>query len=212
MNVTKFAFQRLLAIAAASWASIVCGADEVKAPPRGLSPEQIRSVQFVGRAVLSAKHSEVEDPQYVELRERVRDLRKTLDAVAGVSPDANVTTGSSPEQPERRRARESRANLDDFNPLTQDLRARRRAMQAGRVTLEQEIRRRPREDRQGELHAAAARKVQEIETDLEEALNAPAENRRARLLKLRARLSDNRLQHAPTEERPTFSTIIRHRE
>jgi hypothetical protein len=204
---TKARSSWLVVVATALCAWSAAAADEPKPALKGLSPEQIRAVQFVGRAVLAAKHSETEDPQHAQLRDRLQDLRKTLDELAAVAPGAGAPTLAA--QPGRRGAG---AALDDAHPLTQDLRARRRAMQAARAGVEQELARRTPEDRRTQFHSAAAKKVEEIELDLERALNAPVERRRARLLELRARLEDNPLKNVPSDDSPGLATIVRHRE
>src|SRR5882724_11120037 len=51
--------------------------------PQRLDPEQIKSIQFVSRAVLGAKHSFTEDPDHTRLREQVEQLRNAL---TGIDP------------------------------------------------------------------------------------------------------------------------------
>ncbi|MFA7059576.1 MAG: hypothetical protein WC156_02010, partial [Pedobacter sp.] len=46
---------------------------------KSLSPEKIQQIQAIGQAVLNAKASQTPDPEMTQLRQRVEELRKSIE-------------------------------------------------------------------------------------------------------------------------------------
>jgi hypothetical protein len=202
----------LLVAAALSGAGV---AQEGRQPAQqGLSPEQLRAVQFVGRSVLAARHAQTDDPEQAALRAQIHELRASLRALDQVEDAGRVRLlRPADQEPSSNAARDRRdQDLDDDSPKAKSLRSLKQNMGAQRQRLAQRAREMDDGSPRRQRSEAAIRKTRDLEDELEAALQAPREARRRRLAELRMRLDASPLAGAPALEAPAISTSARHRE
>jgi hypothetical protein len=193
-----------------------------------LSPDTIQTIQHIGRSVLDAKHSEVMDPNIVQVKSRLQNLRQNLDDVIKVeqtplysaSTTYNTENQSTSKQSNPQRDIEMRKHEKDVEQKTSTLK-----QHLGDIKLDNQQRRQALSDHPENDHQPHMRqlldKSQSISDEIDTALADKSPERMAKLMQLRERLNVKSLgdmqrdiQPAKTtaEETPTISTITRHRE
>jgi hypothetical protein len=167
----------------------------------GLDPQTAQKVQAIGRAVLATRHPQPESPAMAALRQKLADLRQAVmevhPGVVRLSNEARTTVNDG---------QSSAANekVDTVRAALEGVRQRRAAVE---LDIQDNAVER---DRAVEQNATA--KVRELESEVEDALQSPAENRAEKLRALQDRLAIKSLPPTPPGNvTPTISTIVRHR-
>lgn len=180
-----------------------------------IDPAQLRQIQTLGQSVLTAKHGAVPDAELTQLRQRVQELREAL-VVLGqpvlsdlvVAPaDASVGTAKGSVAARQLETQgKYQAAEDRVRRAVTQLRQHRTAI-AKRSSPKPD-------EHRAQVAARAAHKAQELETEIEQTLSAPPQERTQRLQALRERLQSRRLLEQPPsiERTPTLTTLTRHRE
>jgi hypothetical protein len=174
-----------------------------------LDAATIQQIQATGQAVLMAKKSQATaDPDMDELKKRVEALRDALISLqspfsgAGKSPQISLNTASTP-------------STQSASPKQQDesrLRTVLEAMRAQRMVVQQGVPQNVSEEHVA-LRQGAATRVQELENEVETALQSPPDQRAAKFARIRERLSKTKppsWTQPGMNPTPSISTMTQH--
>lgn len=180
----------------------------------GLEAEEVQQIQAVGQAVLATRRAEPQSQVMEQLRQRLDDLRQAVaspgvrlgkDTVISIQGNA-VPSGKTQKGQLQSKGQAALAIADKHirNALEQ-VRKQRAAVE---LDIEESV---AEKDHTFERNAVA--KVQELEDEVEKALQSPVEERKEKLRILQERLEIKHLTPLrPEEVTPTIRTIVRHKE
>ena len=183
---------------------------------KGLPPEKVQQIQTISQTVLTAKHSQSPNPEMVSLRQKVDELYKAvvkLNVKSLMVGKANVLPNGSgksdtPDKPQQDILKESSERTEAEIAVRQAL----ESVRGQRAIVQQKVKENAGKDHSMELNAVSM--VQELENDLDKALQSPLKERTASLHTIKERLAIKRrsLIQADKAKTPSISTIVRHRE
>ena len=182
---------------------------------RGLKPEQLQTIQAIGRAVLAGKHSQRQDPELKQLRQRVRELRKAVKElhhlnfmVEQESPIMDSRDLTARNNQPRRKARlrlKPKAAKEKMAASLSKLRSHRKAMKAKRKGAAV--------SRQTSLVENAMAKCNELEAEVQQVLESAPSEQAVKLNGLLNHMAPGNLVEMSElpNDTPTMLTITRHR-
>ncbi len=176
--------------------------DSKEARKAGLEADKVQKIQAVSQAVLATKRAEPPSEAMENLRQGLADLRQV---VMGVH-DGVVKPGNEAKVP----AKGGKSVVTD--QIERDVRSALKELRKRREAVELDVEESA-DVRDHTVERNLVVKVQELEGEVEQALQSPVENRAENIHALKDRLEIKRLSPAmPAKETPTMSTIVRHRE
>lgn len=172
--VRRFIVLMLLSLCYAQTAA-ADGMPERKSPlapkpvQKGLEPEKVDQIQVIGKAVLATRRGHPQSPAMAKLRQHVEELRQELINITGAPNHGGKTPLVADSALEYR-----------IHAAMGKLRKQREAVEFETQASVAE--------RDHTLERNAAAKVRELEDEVENALQSPAEERGNKLMALRERL------------------------
>lgn len=214
MNAIRLIFILVLSLPTMALSAQKNTGDENRSK-RGLKPEQLQTIQAIGRSVLAAKHSQKKNPELKQLRQRVRELRQAVKEFNhinfSVEQGAVAIDSSDPKAMKSRTATKSRiqpkrhAAQGKLASALTKLRTHRVAMRDKRGKSAG--------GRDATLIANAMVKCEQLENEVEEFLASAPSEQSVKLKDLQDHLAPSKLLEVSRfqNDTPTISTITRHR-
>lgn len=182
-------------------------------PPgkKELAPETRTAIRGVGQSVLGLRHGYVADPALSAARADLAALQATLETLSSPNPGTAIKLQN---QQATLSATAAVSSADQENG-SQILRGHLGRLHTHRVELEARAHDKNTNETTRSIAQSSAKKLVELERDLDDAQQATGEDRAQRLARLRERLTpqSHLSMTDPTTETPTptMTTIVAHR-
>lgn len=216
--MSKLTRYTLLGLLPLLFPAMVAAAEQHDPLKKSLPPEQVQQIQTISQAVLTAKRDQPSSPDMANLRQRMDELRQAVVKLHGVSLHTGKVTAlplqnSQAVTPDIKLQQEEQERISMRAEAEKGVRQALERVRSQRTFVQQKVAQSP----AGEDHSleqSATTKVQQLEDELDKALQSPPEKRAASLQAIKERLiiKPRSLKVANEKKTPTFTTIVHHRE